>query len=414
MSVTKVKTAKGTVRWEVRWRDGVTNRKRTFDRKTDADEFEAHVKRAKQRGALGSLVHHKMTLDDLAKEWFRESVIPNLATATQKNYSGAYHRHVQPFFGQAKLAEINVRRINTFKNELLDKVGPQTVHLALTVLQSILQRGVEWGYIEINPARSVSKRLGITPKRITPIGPVGIEAMRQFVLARDRQPYDNLRDATFFSVLGYAGLRPSEALALTWGKIGHNTILIDCAASFGMSKSTKTGRTRSVDLVKQLKKDLTEFRIVCGSPADDELIFPSGKGRLYTEDDYRNWRNRVFKPAADAAGLLRVVPYGLRHGFVSLLIQSGLNVAEVAAQAGNSPDVTLKTYAHVIAEMKGMPPQPIEDSIEQARLRSDVPDLYLCEDFDQTGNPQKPLGKAKPTCGLEPQTPSLRVKCSTN
>ncbi len=83
-------------------------------------------------------------------------------------------------------------------------------------------------------------------------------------------------------------------------------------------------------------------------------------------------------------------------------------------QAGNSPDVTLKTYAHVIAEMKGMPPQPVEDSIGQARLRSDVPDLYLDEDFDETGNPQKPLKQAKPTCGLEPQTPSLRVKCSTN
>jgi len=402
MSVAKVQGKSGS-KWEVRWREGRSHRKRTFARKADAQEFEAHVKRAKQRGALGAIAKSDLTLDELAVEWFAESVVPTLAVATQKSYSGVYHRHIQPTFGDLRLAEINVRRIDRYKADLLAVVGTQTVRLALTVLQSMLQKAVEWGYIEINPVRSVSKRLGVKAKPVNAIGPVGVEAMRRCVMSRDRRPTENLRDATFISMLAYAGLRPSELLALRWGKIGENTILVDCSASFGQEKGTKTGQSRSVDLVKPLKRDLAEWRLASGST-----------GGLWNEDAYRNWRKRVFRPAATEAGINGSRPYAFRHGFVSLLLHAGLSVAEVSHQAGHGPDVTLKTYAHVIAEMKGMPHQPVQDAINDARLKAGVPHLYLDEDSDEPSNAQEPLSEGKPTRGLEPRTPSLRVKCSTS
>jgi hypothetical protein len=42
-------------KWVVRYRDGGHNRSRSFDRKADAERFDAEVKRRRQLGALASL-----------------------------------------------------------------------------------------------------------------------------------------------------------------------------------------------------------------------------------------------------------------------------------------------------------------------------------------------------------------------
>ena len=49
--------------------------------------------------------------------------------------------------------------------------------------------------------------------------------------------------------------------------------------------------------------------------------------RRGTENDYRNWRKRIYGPAALAAGLEAGRPYDLRHTFVSLLIAEGRTIA---------------------------------------------------------------------------------------
>jgi hypothetical protein len=47
-----------------------------------------------------------------------------------------------------------------------------------------------------------------------------------------------------------------------------------------------------------LARDLAEFRIRCGLPADDELVFGD-----WSPGDWDNWRERIFQPAAVAVGL---------------------------------------------------------------------------------------------------------------
>jgi site-specific recombinase XerD len=48
-----------------------------------------------------------------------------------------------------------------------------------------------------------------------------------------------------------------------------------------------------------------------------------------------------------------VRPYDLRHSFCSLLLSEGLTLHEVARQAGHGPDMTLRTYGHVLEEPAG-------------------------------------------------------------
>jgi integrase len=85
-----------------------------------------------------------------------------------------------------------------------------------------------------------------------------------------------------------------------------------------------------------------------GTHDDAQLVFPGRDGRPCDDGRYRRWRSRKFDPACREAGLDGVTPYSLRHAFASLLVKSGHNVVEVAAQLGHGPGVTLSTYAHLL------------------------------------------------------------------
>jgi hypothetical protein len=144
------------------------------------------------------------------------------------------------------------------------------------------------------------------------------------------------------------------------------------------------------------------------------LVFPSSRGTLWTDFDWRNWRKRVYGPTAKSVGLTGSRPYDLRHSFASLLIHEGVSVLEVARQVGNSSDVTLTTYAHVFEEFEPGARVSAVEAIEAARMEFDVRDEYAETPDAGELTAVIPHQRSKPTRGLEPRTPSLRVKCSTS
>jgi integrase len=216
--------------------------------------------------------------------------------------------------------------------------------------------------------RAVRKPSGRRKRAVRPIPPAKIEGMRAQLLGQNRW-----RDATLLSILAYAGLRPQEALALTWDHIRENTILIERAVSDGRFKGQKTNRPpRTVTLLAPLKQDLAKWRLASGRPDAEALIFPSGAGKPWRDHDWRNWRTRVFAPAAKAAKISGAIPYDLRHSFASLLIQEGrLSIVEIAGQLGNNPTTALDTYAHVMAESEDAERKSPEAEISAARAAAE-------------------------------------------
>lgn len=103
------------------------------------------------------------------------------------------------------------------------------------------------------------------------------------------------------------------------------------------------------------------------SRTPDQLVFGRPDGGPWLDYDFRNWRKRAFRPSARAAGVAEARPYDLRHSFVSLLIQEGVSIVEVARQAGHSPQECLRTYAHVFEEFDPAERLPAEAAISAAR-----------------------------------------------
>jgi integrase len=353
----KVKRKHGYV-WEVRYRAEGRHKSRIFDRKADAEDFQAEVRRRKRLGTLAQLHAGDELLGDFAVEWWSVHAKPNLARSTLHRYSEVWDRHVLPRLGAYRLKELTPEVVANLRADLTEAgVGDATIRKALFLLQGVLGLAVVQGAIATNPVKAVRKPRQAS-RSIRPLAPETVEAIRRKL---------RLRDATLVSVLAYAGLRPGEALALRWENVRERTLLIERSISLGREKATKTNATRTARLLAPLALDLAEWRLACGRPDGRTLLFPRPDGQPWSHDDYRNWRVRIFRPAAAAAGVDRPRPYDLRHSFVSLLIQEGVSVVEVARQAGHSPEECLRTYAHTFEEFDPAERTSAEAAIGAAR-----------------------------------------------
>jgi len=416
MSVERLERKNGHV-YRVRWRDELGRaHSRVVGRKRDADALDQELRRAKRLGAAAPINTSSETLEEFAKLWWSRHVAPNLARHTREGYASALDVHLIPRIGDYRLSQLTVEVISDLRAAMTaDGVGDTAVRKALTVLQSILQRAVEWRRIDRHPVRDVRKPSQARTRVVRPLSPVTVERMRAYLLARDRP-----LDATLVSVLAYAGLRPGEAIGLRWHDLGERTLLVERSVAFGQLKSTKTASTRSVRLLAPLRADLLNWRAQTRHGEDLDLIFPSPDGSPWNADRVRNWRKRAFAEAAENAQVPNARPYDLRHSFVSLLIAQGATVVEVARQAGHAPTMTLSTYAHLFDELDDGDHRPAADQIREAREGQRCPKVsVLCPPDAADPRPDAEKHRitrafAEPTPGIEPGTPSLRVKCSTS
>ncbi len=352
----------GRRQYRVQWRDGGRGSRqhvKCFDRHEDAVRFETEIRRRKQLGELAVYEASKVTLDEFAREWWRRYASTELARKTQERYASIWDLHVLPRLGGLQLRQLTPGLVAEFQSELRAAgVGEPTIRKTLALLQAVCREAVTWGRLGSNPVKPVRKRAVVRKRSVRPLTPATVERLRQ-----NMPP----RDAALVSVLAYAGLRPGEALALTWGHVRERTILVEQAVSYGEVKSTKTRATRSVRMLAPLKVELAELRIREARPLDERFVFPAHDGRPWDEDDWANWRSRVFRAAVKEAGLIDVRPYDLRHSFVSLLIAEGRSIVDVARQAGHSATMALDTYGHVFDELDGAKPVNAEEAIWEAR-----------------------------------------------
>jgi len=207
------------------------------------------------------------------------------------------------------------------------------------------------GLIPANPVALVAKPKLPPSDPPQPLAPETVERIR----AQLRQ-----RDSMIVSLLAYAGLRPVEDRGAPWEHVEGRTLRV---------VASKTGRARTIDLLAPLAQDLREWRLASPYPTGPEnLVVPRPTGGEWMREDWANWRRRIWRPAAIAAGVTGDLrPYRLRGSFVSLLLWEGRSLAYVAEQAGDSIATLARYYAGGIRELEERPRVPAAEAIRQAR-----------------------------------------------
>src|SRR3954462_4392628 len=115
MRVHKTKSGK----WQVRWREGDTNRQRTFDRKRAAVLWDAEVTRRRQLGALHTLDAGRETLDEYTVDTWGRAHTAHLAEKTKRHYLSLYAHHVAPHLGPLPMRDLTPEVISRWQADRL-------------------------------------------------------------------------------------------------------------------------------------------------------------------------------------------------------------------------------------------------------------------------------------------------------
>jgi hypothetical protein len=336
-------------RWRLRWREGGRRRSRTFDRKGDATDYIAWLRRRQQLGHAA--VPDDVKLAEFVETYWRLHAVPNLSQSTRDLYGGVWERHILPSLGEYGVRELTPKRLTRFRAELEHAgVGTATVVKALTIVQSILSFAVNEEIVEYNAAAAVRKPRYTRAREPHIFLPQQVEQIRGQLDARDR---------TLVSVLAYSGPRPEEVVCrLAWGDVGDQSIrYVD----------TKRHRVRFTPLLAPLAQDLREWFLASGRPAPGLPVFPAHDGGFWDQDDWRNWRKRVWlgeperrradrtRPTPPRAGCAPVGtrPRDLRSSYVTLRVYEGIPLTQIGREVGTSVRMIEEHYAGVIANWNG-------------------------------------------------------------
>jgi hypothetical protein len=160
------------------------------------------------------------------------------------------------------------------------------------------------------------------------LSPAEVERMRAHLWSQGK-----VRDVALLSLLAYAGLRPDEALGLTWSSIGSDTIAV-------AQRRMPTTRVvpRRVPLLPSVTQDLDAWRTESGAGEDDRVFSEPGKTWTLNWGNWKEWRIRSYTPLTQLAGVRVVPPAALGLVVRKLLIDAGASTAEVAEFMGSAAE----------------------------------------------------------------------------
>jgi integrase len=343
----------GERRYDVRWREGGRIRSRTFRRKKDAKAFDAEMQRRAELGAFAPVEPANIPLHEWLDYWWRRDS-PTWAASTRRTRSSLIDLLITPYLGSVSLRHLGPAEVRRWRAQVLEDSTPTQANGALGILSAALGAAVADGKLPSNPCKGI-KKVSVEITRPTALDPMQVE--------RIRAAMPTVRDAVLWGLMAYAGLRPGEAVGLTWGSVGH-VLVIDRSFNDGEWRSTKTGKRRTVEVIAPLAEDLELLR-----PEDaqlEDLVCPSHAGGPI---DWTNWRHRVWLPAIQKAEV-QAAPYDGRHTYASLLINEGRPLPYVTAAMGHaSAMTTLKHYTHLFDEARLAGFTPMVDAVREARAQ---------------------------------------------
>lgn len=311
----------------------------------DARLLKGQLENRKANGEM--LIRTKLTVGELLDQWLEDRKL-TLAPKTVEVYEWAISV-LKDEFGRRKVTDLSPSDVARLVMRL-QKAGRKawTVKKVLAPLSGAYSVAVRDGLVSSSPVTKLlphEKPKG-DQREMRCLSREEIDRLLQSTLAQNGKD-EALRWKTLFSLLVFAGLRISEALALTWEDITPEGVVIRQA-------KTKAGE-RTVMLIPAVRRLLSELRL--SQPPGTAGVFVTASGAPAS----RRNALRALHGCCARAGLPKYTLHELRHTFASILISQRELPTLVANQMGHAdPSVTMGTYAHLFEE---------QASVDQARDR---------------------------------------------
>ncbi len=359
-------------RWWVRINHQGRRKSLAFSSRKAADVAAVKIDAALKLGDAGMLAPQTTparvpTVAEYAEPWLQSLTKPRAVTV--EAYRLRLNVHILPLVGHLPLTHLTRERVRTLIAELIaggnrraskDAEGRRrplargTLKGLLNILSGLLERSVEDGWLNRNPARGLAREL---PASATASEVAEIEVFAPDELSRllRTAEVDYSDWYAFVLCLARSGIRLGEAVALEWRDVDFDrrVLLIRRSERRGRVSVPKSGKARRVDMSRQLARVLMDRKsfqeaeaVLADRAAPARVFFTPGTATPIRDDA---WRNNVWTPMLRRAGLRYRKPHTLRHTYASLLIEGGESLKYAQEQLGHhSAAFTLAVYGHLL------------------------------------------------------------------
>lgn len=276
-------------------------------------------------------------------ERYKEFITLRIRESTAQSRFNMIDNHITPYFKDRIISDITPTDIMEWQNVMLQKGLSDTYLNQINIyLKAIFSYAVDYVGLSKNPCgKSIGSRKTHQLNFWTP------EEYHKFIeqLISCKDSYDNLTFFTIFEILYYTGMRVGELLALTLqdidfkeNKISINKGYYRITGKDLIDKPKTIHGERVVDIPDFLPQEIREYV--------SHLYEPDPTARLFEKRP--QYVRSVLRDRAQKAGVKEIRVHDLRHSHASVLINLGANPVLVAERLGHeSPDITLKIYAHL-------------------------------------------------------------------
>lgn len=294
---------------------------------------------------------------DYAVEWYQLRKKPFVSPSQQGAYRTMLNRHVLPEFGDRNLRAIRAADLQRFLNTFAHASASQ-ITMALSVLHGVFGAAFADRILDADPTVRLQRPVHTPPKEKRALTPTERANIERTIAVHPHSEY--------LAVLYYTGMRPGEARGLQWGDIDwdENMIHVQRDLDFvtGEYGSLKTrAADRYIPIVPPLREYLFPRRGVAEAP-----VVSSGNGKpLSVTSATRLWLTLMhesdmtvpievgevnYSRGRELRGKVRAIitPHVLRHNFITMCWDMGMDVQLVAKIVGHSDiNVTMAIYTHL-------------------------------------------------------------------
>lgn len=273
-------------------------------------------------------------------------------TTYRKEYLLKFPNHIKKFPTQ------DINQAQRIQEYLLSTVSAGTTKRILTRLNACCQWAVKAGLIKANPFVGMAVEINVPLKNVDSIDPFSKQERDAIITGFESHP--KYRHYTqFVRFLFLTGCRTGEAIALQWKHISPDCSVITFSDSYEGSlkirKCTKTGKVRKFPSNPVLKQLLLSIKPE--NPQPEDLVFTTVNGlpisnSRFTNQIWKGCRSGKKTYHGVVTGLVKAGKvdryrclYNTRHTFITMALEGGMTVPQVAKLVGNSPEVIMRHYA---------------------------------------------------------------------
>lgn len=263
-----------------------------------------------------------------------------------------------------KLPTYDLERSGEIFDWITRKVPPDSAKRLLTRLSACCKWAMQSGLIDSNPFQGLASQItlpkGSKGDEIDPFTAEErdriLEALKSDALCSKFSKVKHSHYWPYIYFAFYTGARTSEIIALQWrhielkanptdeqsilGRIRFEEAVVESADGRVQKKGLKTQERREFPVNRQLYQFLMSIRPE-GARSKDLLFCAPNGGWLHTS----NFSRRVWKPLLEGLAIRHRKVYSCRHTFITLTLQAGVLIPDIARLVGNSPKVILDHYA---------------------------------------------------------------------